>query len=188
MSEVSIIIDFEISPQLIRLYSRSSTDEFIGNDQGFSYKEAETTLKLIKRTHRRPNSNLDLLGIMKIYKSGVLVGFAFPRVIIEKEKAYFKIKNNHIPYVRLGTVYIDKPYRGKGIMKEALRIFMIDYPDIVWECLHDNIASEKTALSAGLEYAHTAYVRKVPGEEPMWKTEPFDSQTNIMKVFRTPER
>lgn len=177
MAKVEIVIDDTISKDLIDLYRESSTDEFVGDgNDNLTDKEIREILEIYKST---TVGRLIRLGIMKIYFLGNIVGFSIPRPMAKREYPAHKITGGN--WFRVGTVYIKKKYRGMGIMKEALRLFIDRFKNVMWSCNSENIASEKTALSVGMKYSHSIYL----GENGKWDIKPFKDVRIIIKIFKT---
>ena len=177
MAKVKIVIDDTIPKDLIPLYRESIDDEFVGNGgMEMTDKEIKEELEIYKST---TVDRLVRLGIMKIYFLGNLVGFSIPRPMAEREYPAHKITGGK--WYRVGTVFISKKYRGLGIMKEALRLFIDRYKNVMWSCNSENIASEKTALSVGMEYSHSIYL----GLNGKWDIKPFHGVKLIIKIFKT---
>lgn len=179
MVKVSLVIDFEIPEELPEIYLESQSCQFVGDKDGpVDLPGAMADLERYVRTSMF--GNRPILGVMKIYYDDVLVGFSFPRVILEQEYKVFKLKGAK-EYYRIGTIYIAKEYRGHGIVKETIRQFRQAYPNMLWTCNSLNTASEATALSGGLKFSHNIYVRP----EKKWEFHPVEDQVRIDKVYKT---
>lgn len=177
MSRVKIVIDDNIPTELLPLFREAEKDEFVGNGGGnMTDEEILDELKIFKSTYK---GRMPRLGIMKIYFLGNLVGFSIPRALVEREFPAHKITDGK--WYRVGTVFITEQRRGLGIMKEALRLFITRYKNVMWSCDEKNIASEKTALSVGMIYSHTIYL----GKDGKWETEPFRGSLHAIKIFKT---
>lgn len=170
-------IDFNICPRLIKLYADSSNDMFVGEKDGpYDIVKAEEMLNKYAATKMYGNHHRD--GFMKIFYGPVLVGFSFPRVIHPKEHKAFKLEEG-VTYHRIGTVYIDKQYRGKGIMAETIKEFRKQFPNVVWVCNTLNSASKATALKGGLKFSHKLYVKDTEN----WAFEPFEGMVSVTEIY-----
>lgn len=179
MVKVSLVIDFEIPEGLAEIYLESQSCPYVGDKEGpRDLQGANADLERYVNTNQY--GNRPILGIMKIYHYGILVGFSFPRAIMEKEYKVFKL-NGDKPFYRIGTIYISKAFRGLGIVKETIRQFKEIYPNMLWTCNSLNTASEATALSGGLEFSHHIYVRP----ERKWEFHPVEDQVRIDNVYKT---
>lgn len=173
-------IDFGICPRLVELYADSTHDMFVGEKDGpYDLAKAEEMLKKYAETKTYGNHLRD--GFMKIFYGPVLVGFAIPRVIHPKEHKALKLDDN-LTYYRVGTVYIDRAYRRKGIMSEVIKEFRKLHPNIVWACNEHNKASKAAALKGGLKFSHKLYVKDTEN----WAFEPFEGQVRVTEIYTTP--
>ena len=176
---IELVIDFNIPEGLAELYAESSDCEYVGNKDGvLSVEEAATNLMRYAETKKY--GAFERLGIMKIYKDDVLVGFSMPRDIKEKEHKVFLLPED-TQWYRIGTVYIGKAYRGKGIMSGAILKFKEMYPNLLWTCNETNTGSHKSALAGGLTLSHKVYV----GKERYWEHQPFDGMIRTDLVFKS---
>lgn len=158
MDDINIKIDFTLTDDLIELYAHSTGDAFVGEPNGpLTFEQAAKELDRISTIG--VYGKYPRLGIMKIYLGKQLVGFSFPRVVLKDEHVWFRLPNN-IDYYRIGTVFIDPHYRGRGIMKTVIKQFIATYGYVVWTCDVNNTGSAKSALSAGLELKHYLYFNK----------------------------
>lgn len=174
----TIGIDFGICPRLVELYADSTNCMFVGEADGpYDLAKAEEMLK--KYASTKMYGSHERYGFMKIFYGTVLVGFSIPRAITPKEYRAMKLEEG-IEYHRIGTVYIDPKYRGKGIMTAAIAEFRKTYPNIVWACNSLNAASKAAALSAGLKFSHHLYVGKTMEE---WQFEPFEGQVKTVNIY-----
>lgn len=176
---VELVIDFTIPEGLSELYAESSDCQYVGSNDGAM--DAETALTNLERyATTKKYGAFERIGIMKIYKDGVLVGFSLPRDIKEKEHKVFLLPEN-TQWYRIGTVYIGKAYRGRGIMRDAIKKFKELYPNLLWTCNETNIGSRMSALSGGLIMSHHIYV----GENKYWEHKPFDGMIRTDLVFKS---
>lgn len=178
MAKVSFIVDDSVPKGLLDIYRESLSDEFVGS--GKQNLTDEQILKDLEKFKTTSQGTLPRLGILKIFYLGILVGFSIPRQLIEREYPAFKITDSKKWY-RVGTVYISLKYRKLGIMKEVLKLFILKYKNVMWSCNAKNIASEKSALSAGMTFSHYVYL----GKEGKWSTEHFRGVVVTTKVFKT---
>ena len=151
MNQIKLQMDFEIPEDLIGVYQRSSTDLFIGYDAPLSMTEAKKALERYQRT--KLFGGVERLCIMKIYKGETLIGFSLPRIVKESEYKGMKIESG-TDWYRLGTIFIDKPYRGKGVITEVVKLFQEIYPNICWQCEIANKVSFNSAIKAGFKFSH----------------------------------
>ena len=158
MLDVSIKIDWEIPPDLIGVYSRSSSDPFVGEKDG-PYDFGKAHNELLRYADTKKYGKYERLGIMKIYFKDIVIGFAFPRILHSHEYHNYTLfednREGAKEWYRLGTCYLDESFRGHGIMQQAIAKFRELYPNVVWSCLESNLSSRKTATLAGLEYMTT---------------------------------
>lgn len=174
---IRLAIDFDVTPELVKLYALSTHCPFVGEKDGpYDEERAASELKRIAETKKY--GNCERLGIMKIFQGDTLVGFSLPRVILEKEHKVFKLDTTDT-YHRVGTVFIDPEHRGKGIMKKAINAFIDLYPNVVWTCDEKNIASGNSAVSGGLKFSHLIYFKS--REE--WSFEPMEDHIRVSNVY-----
>ena len=172
-------IDFGICPRLIKLYADSTNDMFVGEKDGpYDLAKAEEMLKKYAATKTYGNHLRD--GFMKIFYGPVLVGFSIPRVIHPKEHKALKLDDS-LTYYRVGTVYIDPKYRGKGIMADVIKEFRKSRTNVVWACNELNTASKKAALNGGLKFSHKLYVKDTEN----WAFEPFEEMVWVREIYST---
>lgn len=158
MDDINLAIDFDVTDDLIELYSHSTGDEFVGEKDGpLDLEQAAAALNKIVLTGLY--GKYPRLGIMKIYLGDKLVGFSMPRAVVKDEHEWFKLPTS-LDYYRIGTVFIDPHYRCRGIMKAVIKQFIATYSYVVWTCDVNNTGSAKSALSAGLELKHLLYFNK----------------------------
>lgn len=174
---IRLAIDFEITPELVKLYAASTHCPFVGEKDG-PYCETRAGFELERIAKHKKYGSFERLGIMKIFWDDVLVGFSLPRMIAEREHNVFKLPEN-CTYYRVGTVYIDQEHRGKGIMAMAIKQFVSMYPNVVWTCDGKNISSQKSALRGGLKFSHLIYFKS--REE--WSFEPMEDCVRVSHVY-----
>ena len=175
----TIQIDFAICPRLVQLYADSTHDMFVGEKDGpYDLVKAEERLKKYVSAKMDGSHNRD--GFMKIFYGSVLVGWAVPRVVDPKEHKALKLDDN-LTYHRLGTVYIDPKFRGKGIVADAIKEFRKLNPNVVWTCNELNTASKKAALNGGLKFSHKLYVKDTEN----WAFEPFEEMVWVAEIYST---
>lgn len=155
MSIINILIDDSISDELCQLYLDSRQDEFIGDKTTPSLEEIRTKLSRFIST---AEGEIERLGILKVFKDDVLIGWSLPRKLLAKEGSYFDVDSANVAYYRLGTNYLKPEHRGQGYMTDVLKWFKAHYVNIVWECSPDNKPSGTVAIKAGLYFTHTVYV------------------------------
>lgn len=177
MNNIRLAIDFEITPELVKLYAESTHCPFVGEKDG-PYCEIRAGFELEKIARSKKYANFERLGIMKIYQGDTLVGFSLPRVILEREHAIFKLPPD-CTYYRVGTVYISHEYRGQGIMFFAIKQFVSMYSNVVWTCDNKNIASQKSAVRGGLKFSHLIYFRS----RDDWSFEPIEDYARLSHVY-----
>ena len=172
-------VDFGISPRLIKLYADSTHCEWVGEKDGpYDLAKAEEMLNKYASTGIYGNHKRD--GFLKIFYGNALVGFAIPRAITKKEHPALKLDVSK-DYYRIGTVYIDPAYRGKGIMRETIKNFLDLHPNMMWSCNALNKASHAAALSGGLKLSHCLYVK----DTDTWAFEPFAEMVKVVHIFAT---
>lgn len=176
---LTLLIDWSIPTGLAEIYSESSDCEFVGNKEGaLTVEEAYASLQ--KYVNTKTYGNFERLGIMKIFHNSVLVGFSMPRELKDKECNVFKLVEG-ITYYRIGTVYIAKAHRGKGIMSNVIKEFVKKYTNVIWTHNEQNILSRKAALSGGLKYSHDIYV----GDNRTWTFSPNPNQIRVDIVYKS---
>ena len=149
--DIRIQLDFEVTPELVELYRDSTESPFIGYKAPLTFDEAWE--KMIGYSLSQTYGKFKRLGIMKIFLDDKLIGFSFPRQILPKEFSKYKIPGS-VNWYRLGTIFIDNAYRGKGVIKEVVSLFRKSYPNLIWQCNAENAASCKAALNAGFLFSH----------------------------------
>lgn len=157
MDGLKIVVDFDINDALITLVQEASTCPYSGistDQEPWEFKQAERMLKKVVSTGKF--AKYQRLGILKMYKDDVLVGFSFPRQVDLREYEKFKLSVLK-DYYRTGTIYVGKAYRGQGIAKAVVQEFKQHYKHVLWTCRDCNIASQATALAVGLRFSHHLY-------------------------------
>lgn len=154
---ITLQLDFEITPELIRIYHEATKSAFIGYDEPLSLEEA--TQKMHQYASTKRYGKFERLAIMKIWKGDELVGFSLPRKIGDFEYRSFKIEDTDLDWYRLGTIYIIDKCRGQGISSKVVELFKDKYPNLIWQCEQENISSCKAAENAGLLYSHHIYFK-----------------------------
>lgn len=177
MSLIKLAIDFEITPELVKLYAESTHCPFVGEKDG-PYCEIRAKFELEKIARSKMYGKFERLGIMKIFWEDELVGFSLPREMVEREHPIFKLPEG-LKYHRIGTVYVGKGHRGKGIMMHTILMFKTMYPNLVWTCDDANISSQKSAVRGGLKFSHLIYFKS--REE--WSFEPLEDCNRISHVY-----
>lgn len=177
MNDIRLAIDFDITPELVKLYAESTHCPFVGEKDG-PFCEIRAGFELEKIVKHKKFANFERLGIMKIYQGDTLVGFSLPRVVLEREHNIFKLLPN-CTYHRVGTVYVGHAYRGQGIMFSALKQFITMYPNVVWTCDDKNIASQKSAVRGGLKFSHLIYFKS----RDEWSFEPMEDHVRVSHVY-----
>jgi RimJ/RimL family protein N-acetyltransferase len=152
LTDIRIQMDFELSLELAQLYEQATHAAFLGYNEPLSLDQARQKLCQYAATKRY--GRYERLAIMKIWKGIELIGFCFPRQVFVNEYHNFNLEINNLDWYRLGTIYIDKVHRGVGVVAEVVKLFREQYPNLVWECHHENISSCKAAEKAGLKYSH----------------------------------
>lgn len=152
---IRIQLDFEVTPELVKLYRDSTESPFIGYRTPLTFDEAWE--KMIGYSLSQTYGKFKRLAIMKIFLDDKLIGFSFPRQIVPKEFSKYKIPGS-VNWYRLGTIFIDNAYRGKGVIEEVVSLFRESYPNLIWQCDAENVASCKGALKAGFLFSHQYYM------------------------------
>ena len=178
LTDIRIQMDFEVTEQLVELYRRSTHDPFIGYENPLSLTEAAEKMHQYSTTKRY--GQFERLAIMKIWKDDVLVGFSLPRKIAEREYRGFKIEGTLLDWYRIGTIYVDEQYRGQGITSEVVRLFKIQYPNLIWQCEQENINSCKAAEKAGFKLSHHVYFKN----KNQWSFEPDEDFPYGYHIFK----
>lgn len=176
---LSLLIDWSTPNDLAEIYAESTDCEFVGNKDGVLTVE-EATANLQRYASTKKYGNFERLGIMKIFHEGELVGFSMPRKIEAKENKIFKLEEDST-YHRIGTVYIAKAHRGKGIMTKAIKEFIKQYGNVLWVHNELNVASGKAAMAGGLKYSHSIHV----AENREWTFNPNPNQIRVDKVYKS---
>lgn len=149
--DIRIQLDFEVTPELVELYRDSTDSPFLGYKTPLTLDEAWE--KMVGYSLSQTYGKFKRLAIMKIFLGDKLIGFSFPRQILPKEFSKYKIPGS-VNWYRLGTIFIDNAYRGKGVIKEVVSLFRKSYPNLIWQCNAENVASCRAALKAGFLFSH----------------------------------
>ena len=152
---IRIQLDFEVTPELVKLYRDSTESPFLGYKTPLALDEAQEKMTGYSLSQRY--GNFERLGIMKIFLDDKLIGFSFPRQILPKEFSKYKIPGS-VDWYRLGTIFIDSAYRGKGVIEEVVKLFRESYPNLIWQCNAENVASCKAAVKSGFYLSHQYYM------------------------------
>ena len=152
---IRIQLDFEVTPELVKLYRDSTESPFLGYKTPLTLDEARE--KMTGYSLSRKYGNFKRLAIMKIFLGDRLIGFSFPRQILPKEFSKYKIPGS-VDWYRLGTIFIDNAYRGKGVIEEVVKLFRESYPNLIWQCNAENVASCKAAVKSGFYLSHQYYM------------------------------
>ena len=176
---ISIQLDFEVTPTLAELYMQSTQCSFIGYKVPLTLEEATQKLNQYSQTKRY--GKFERLAIMKIWEGDTLIGFSLPRAIMEIEYRAFKIENSNKDWYRIGTIFIGDQYRGKGVTSKVVKLFKERYPNLIWQCEEGNIGSAKAAEKAGLDYSHHIYFK----DSTFWSFDKDEEFTNSYMVFST---
>lgn len=153
--DIRIQLDFEVTPELVELYRDSTDSPFLGYKTPLTLDEAWE--KMVGYSLSQTYGKFKRLAIMKIFLGDELIGFSFPRQIVSKEFSKYKIPGS-VNWYRLGTIFIDKAYRGKGIIEVVVGLFRESYPNLIWQCDAENMASCKAALKTGFLFSHQYYM------------------------------
>ena len=153
--DIRIQLDFEVTPELVELYRDSTESPFLGYSKSLTLDEAWE--KMTGYSLSQTYGKFKRLAIMKIFLRNKLIGFSFPRQILPKEFSKYKIPGS-VDWYRLGTIFIDDVYRGKGVIKEVVKLFRESYPNLIWQCNAENEASCKAAVNSGFTYTHSYYM------------------------------
>lgn len=153
--DIRIQLDFEVTPELVKLYRDSTESSFLGYKTPLTLDEAQE--KMTGYSLSQTYGKFKRLAIMKIFLGDKLIGFSFPRQILPKEFSKYKIPGS-VDWYRLGTIFIDNAYRGKGVIKEVVRLFRESYPNLIWQCNAENEVSCKAAINSGFTYTHSYYM------------------------------
>lgn len=152
---IRIQLDFEVTPELVELYRDSTDSPFLGYKTPLTLDEAWEKMTGYSLSQRY--GKFKRLAIMKIFLGDRLIGFSFPRQILPKEFSKYKIPGS-VNWYRLGTIFIDNAYRGKGVIEVVVRLFRESYPNLIWQCNAENVASCKAALKSGFLFSHQYYM------------------------------
>lgn len=153
--DIRIQLDFEVTPELVKLYRDSTESPFLGYKTPLALDEAWG--KMLSYSLSQTYGKFKRLAIMKIFLGDRLIGFSFPRQILPKEFSKYKIPGS-VNWYRLGTIFIDNAYRGKGVIEVVVRLFRKSYPNLIWQCNAENVASCKAALKSGFLFSHQYYM------------------------------
>ena len=152
---IRIQLDFEVTPELVKLYRDSTESPFLGYKTPLTLDEAQE--KMMGYSLSQRYGNFKRLAIMKIFLGDRLIGFSFPRQILPKEFSKYKIPGS-VDWYRLGTIFIDNAYRGKGVIEEVVKLFRESYPNLIWQCDAENVTSCKAAVKSGFCLSHQYYM------------------------------
>ena len=154
-------------------------DSFIS--YGMPLTEDESRDTLVRYQATKSYAGLERVALMKIYSGYTLIGYSLPRVVTESECRAMKIDRSKIWY-RLGSIFIDEPYRGNSVTTKVMRLFREIYPNVCWQCEVDNKASFKSAIKAGLVFSHLLWFNN---EGDKWSFEEGPELPYPYKVLKT---
>lgn len=175
---VDIVIDWNISDDLVKLVQESSTCTYANILKTHHLARTEEVVSFLNRIVRgKSYAGYRRMGIMKIMMGKKLVGYSLPREVSSIEYARFKLKLVE-DFYRTGTIYVAKEHRGKGVAKSAARKFKRQYGKMIWCCCPSNEASRKTALSVGLKHSHNLYFTE-QSDDPLFEM-PLDG--NVLSI------
>ena len=177
---IHIQMDFSIPDELVGVYQRLTEDEFLGGPPYLSLESAKEALEHFSKT--KIYGGIKIMAIMKIWDGEKLIGISFPRKIIESHYRSLKLEGSHEDWYHLGTVFLDKEHRGKGVITEVIKLFRKTYPNLVWECEVSNLASKKSACKAGFLLSHDIFFQ---GSGEYWSFEPDEEFCFPYHVLKT---
>lgn len=160
------MIDFEVDEEFIQMFHRASQHEFtILEDGKLTLNQIRKLLAEVQSTKKLQDQ--ERLGFLKIYDEDKLVGLSVPRSIKKKEHKVWGLPPDK-DYYRMGMIFIDEPYRGKGYGKDAASLFQREFENILWTIDPVNEPSKKLASYIGLTHNQTLYIKG-----KIWRHEPW---------------
>lgn len=172
---IKIKIDFDIDDDFIKMFHRAGQHEFTLVSEGKLTLE-ETKEKLLECQETKIFQDHPRLGFLKVYDEDTLVGLSMPRKISEKEYKVWCLDPTK-DYYRMGMIFIDEPYRGKGYAKVAGHLFKRDYQNLLWTIDPTNDASKKVANDLGLKHNANLYLK-----ERQWRHTPW-GHDRILEIW-----
>lgn len=166
---VSIEIDFDFDDAFAEMFLRASKHEFtIMNDGELTLEDVKEILTEGQKTGSVQDK--ERLGYLKIFVDDTLVGLSVPRVIDKREYRAWAIDPEK-EYHRMGMIFIDEPYRGQGIAKQAAVQFIQEYPNLIWVIDPVNEPSKKVAAHIGLRHNVSLYTLGSLWRHKPWRHE-----------------
>ena len=164
---VEIKIDFDFDDAYAERFERAGKNQYTLVGGGtLALDDIKSLLEEGKKT--KIFQDKERLGFLKIYDDGELVGLSVPRVIDKREHAAWCLPLDKT-YYRMGMIFIDEPYRGKGIAKDAAYLFKDQFKNLVWTIDPSNEASKKVADYIGLTHNTTLYINGAAWKHTPWK-------------------
>lgn len=165
-------IDFDVDDEFIEMFHRASLHEYtIINEGKMSLEDTRKLVEEVCKTGKMQDQTR--LGFLRIYDNDTLVGLSVPRYIKKVEHKVWCLSPDK-DYYRMGMVFIDEPYRGKGYGKDGALLFKRDYHNILWTVDPGNDASKKVADYIGLQHNATLYLK-----DKSWRHEPWDHDREL---------
>lgn len=172
---ISVKIDFNLDEDFINMFHRAGQHEFtLVSDGKLSLEEARE--KLLECQETKMFQDHERIGFLKVYEDDTLVGLSMPRKISLKEHRVWCLDPSK-EYYRMGMIFIDEPYRGKGIAKIAGHIFKREHENLLWTIDPMNDASKKVATDLGLKHNASLYLK---GRE--WRHSPWDHE-RVLEIW-----
>lgn len=172
---ISIKIDFDFDDDYLEMFKRAGEHEYTTVQEGkLSLEDIRKELEQGSPANKVFGNKR--LGYLKVYDDDTLVGLSLPRVIDKREhKAW--VLDTEKTYYRMGMIFIDEPFRGRGIAKEAARQFKQEYKNLLWTIEPTNDASKKVADYIGLQHNVSLYING-----SVWKHEPWKHE-RVLEVW-----
>lgn len=164
-----MIISFDFDDDFVSMFTRACRHEYTMCFDG-KLNEDELRVKLLELQQTKRFQDKERLGLLKIYDGDTLVGLSVPRVVERKEYRAWGLTPDK-DYYRMGMIFIDEPFRGKGYAKEAARFFHRTYKNVLWVIDPLNEASKKVASSIGLTHNKTLYIKGTAWQHHPWQHE-----------------
>lgn len=161
-----IVIDFEVNEEFIEMFHRAGQHKYTLFGEGkMSLEEVRDMVREVCRTKKMQDQ--ERLGFLRLYDGDKLVGLSVPRAIQKIEHKVWLLPKDK-DYYRMGMIFIDEPYRGKGYGKDAATLFLERYKNLLWTIEPTNEPSKRLAAYIGLERNATLYLKGSAWQHKPW--------------------
>lgn len=175
---IRIKISFDLDEDFIAMFKRAVDSTFI--DIGEELPTIEETEKLLRDVQTTQKlSGYERLGFLRVMLDDKCIGLSMPRVIKQTEHVIWGLPKIET-YYRMGMIFLDEEYRGKGYAKDAAWEFKRAYKKILWCVDPKNIPSIKVAQSINLQHTLDVYF----DENMRWSHRPREECKKVLQVWR----